>query len=28
MYVFSDEIFDEVVRQDFSGYVAMESRVS
>ena len=27
-YVFSDEIFDEVVRQDFSGYVAMESRVS
>lgn len=28
MYAFSDEIFDEVVRQDFSGYVAMESRVS
>ncbi|RNJ64006.1 MAG: hypothetical protein EDM03_06585 [Porphyrobacter sp. IPPAS B-1204] len=25
-YVFSDEIFDEVVRQDLSGYVAMESR--
>lgn len=27
-YVFSDEIFDEIVRQDFSGYAAMESRVS
>lgn len=26
-YLFSDEIFDEVVRQDFSGYVAKECRV-